>query len=791
MNTFGQSIDNTHRGTTTIVDSCLTLQNDTGKGLCIKSSDNQSEELELTLPSTNGTSGQVLSTNGQGITSWIPNGSGGGSAGDILDGGQSGPISVGTTDGTSMTLLTTGAPRMVINSSGQTTFNNSVEINGVLNVAGLPSNSGSITLADADNSHSVTLKAADVTVGSYTLTLPNNVGSSGQILSTSNGTGGLEWVDQVAGGDVFNGGQSSGSLILGTQLDEPFQLIQNNRSSMTIVNTGIFFADTPHIISSDGLKSVGLARPTTGNNYLLTLPDDLPSTSGFVLTSTDGGVCSWTNKDATNSLLINGNAEGAGISAGTTDLNQFSLIANNRNFIECIPNANPLNDLIISKINGVNKFSVSEDNITSSVEAFVTDELTIVPGNQNGQLNIQNGSGIATQIMCPTDLATEYRILLPSSPPVNTSQRKLLSCQIDIGSGLPVFQTFWSPESVTDGGNETVGALQLGTTNNRALEFLVNDNIVGAFSTGNIFELLLDTRLQFKDITNTETVTLGIAPNVSQSYDLYFPPTSPFTDDRVIVFNTDGTSTFERHLDAEDVIVQGGNEFATTFSVGSLDNHPTHLISNGVKSLSIDPTNNHTTVHEALCLEDDDENCVILQAPSNIAVNYAITLPPAAPTAIGQVLVAQSTNGTVDWQTLAETNALINGGNDGLTVMGSNNTTTTVKSFGTNAYTLTASKMSLSRELVYNVQTISDDGTTPISGSSNIIVYTFEGNVTTELPSAQAGTQLTLVKKGSIGTLTVNAATGDNIQGDASVVLSTQWDRVVLVSIDLSTWITV
>lgn len=69
----------------------------------------------LTLPVDDGTSGQVLSTDGTGVLSWITAGGGG-----ISDGGNStgAPITIGTNDANSLTLETNNTARFVIDSSG-------------------------------------------------------------------------------------------------------------------------------------------------------------------------------------------------------------------------------------------------------------------------------------------------------------------------------------------------------------------------------------------------------------------------------------------------------------------------------------------------------------------------------------------------------------------------------------------------------------------------------------------------------------------------------------------------
>lgn len=121
-----------------------------------------------TLPSADGTSGQVLSTNGTGTLSWSSvSGSPGGSNTQIQfnNSGAFGGSANLTWDGTNVQLGATGALRF----------------------------------ADTDSSNYVAFKSPGVVAANVTWTLPSTDGSSGQFLST-NGTGTLSWATASGGG---------------------------------------------------------------------------------------------------------------------------------------------------------------------------------------------------------------------------------------------------------------------------------------------------------------------------------------------------------------------------------------------------------------------------------------------------------------------------------------------------------------------------------------------------------------------------------------------------------------
>jgi hypothetical protein len=80
-------------------------------------------DYTLTLPINAGTGGQVLTTNGSGVLSWVTSGTG-----NIVNGGQTGPITVGTNNATSLNLETNNVNRLTIDSSGNTTFSSNYKM---------------------------------------------------------------------------------------------------------------------------------------------------------------------------------------------------------------------------------------------------------------------------------------------------------------------------------------------------------------------------------------------------------------------------------------------------------------------------------------------------------------------------------------------------------------------------------------------------------------------------------------------------------------------------------------
>ena len=125
----------------------------------------------LTFPTTAGTNGQVLTTNGSGLTTWST----------ITSGGT---LTIGTT-----TITNPGAQKSIL-------FDNSGILGEATNIftdgastlfVGKASVAGLITIG-ASNANTVTIKRASAPTATWTLSLPGSAGSNGQVLTT-NGAG--------------------------------------------------------------------------------------------------------------------------------------------------------------------------------------------------------------------------------------------------------------------------------------------------------------------------------------------------------------------------------------------------------------------------------------------------------------------------------------------------------------------------------------------------------------------------------------------------------------------------
>ena len=268
-----------------------------------------------TFPTTYGSNGNVLTSDGSGGLTWgTPGGSPGGSNTEIQfnNSGAFGASSNFTWDGTNVQIGATGAMRF----------------------------------ADTDSSNYIGLKAPGTVAANVTFTLPNADGSNGQFLKTD-GAGALSWSTPTGGGDVLGPSSSldnmialfdgtSGKVIQTPQNAGIVRFADPNFYQGYLTPYGQGYFDTTISVSnasggSNGLKlapvgggashSVVLQAPTSGGNSVFILPAGT-GTNGQALTTNGSGTLSWSTISASpggsNTQIQFNNSGSFGASANLT-----------------------------------------------------------------------------------------------------------------------------------------------------------------------------------------------------------------------------------------------------------------------------------------------------------------------------------------------------------------------------------------------------------------------------------------------------------------------------------------
>ncbi len=169
--TFGGSANFTWDGTNVQIGATGALRfadTDSSNYVAFKAAGTVASNVTWTLPSTDGSNGQALVTNGTGTLSWAtPGGSPGGST-TQLQYNNAGAFAGATN-------LVTDGSNLTINAQGDLRF------------------------GDSDSSNWVAFQAPATVASNVTWTLPSADGTSGQVLST-NGSGTLSWATASGGG---------------------------------------------------------------------------------------------------------------------------------------------------------------------------------------------------------------------------------------------------------------------------------------------------------------------------------------------------------------------------------------------------------------------------------------------------------------------------------------------------------------------------------------------------------------------------------------------------------------
>jgi len=171
--------------------------------------------------------------------------------------------------------------------------------------------------------------------------------------------------------------------------------------------TNLYNNTTNYIGSTSGY--VSLSAPSTVTTYSLTLPTTAASLSGQALTSTTGGILSWTTIPSTTTAIVNnGNSFGGPIVIGSNDANSLSFETNGQTY-ETISSSGQIDignnaTTTSSNINLGTTTTSGNINIGPSMTTGVltigstsqTGNIILGTSNTNNSVLIGNGSGSTT-----------------------------------------------------------------------------------------------------------------------------------------------------------------------------------------------------------------------------------------------------------------------------------------------------------------------------------------------------------------------------------------------------------
>ena len=546
MDIFGRSIDNTHIGVTEIegdleLNGDINIKTNNNFVTTIAQSDNTVESWKLTLPVNPGVSGQVLSTDGTGVTSWTANAGGGGGGGDVFlngqDNGATG-VFIGSTSANEAGLLTSGVKRLTVSSGGGVLVNNDLTVGSGVQVR----NNAGVTMYDTPDTNSVTLKVPSSVITSYDLVVPPEPGSLGQILGSSGG-GVLEWLTPGSGsGDLINGG-NSGSVTIGST-DNTTTYISGGANVFTTNVTGDITVIGDTSFTSPALFTGGndLAFQNTSQTGIVSIRASesmsgifgyklpaVPPTNGQLLSSDNTGEMSWVNPSISN--LINGGQPNGTATMGTVDNERVSIVQSNieRSFVTS--NGTFHNDSLFFTDtigNGVG-FKAPVSVPTQYVYTLPS------TGGANGQILSTGGAGADVPLSwidipsgASSTLQSNYNV---STSPQITTDATRGSLTIQRGSGADTDNVL----EIKNGAGDTTlsvegsGALivtALGTKNTDPVLIVQNDTPTGVFGDAGLSLLgnnTIPARISLGDVDNSGGVIIKAPSAVTTGYELQLP----------------------------------------------------------------------------------------------------------------------------------------------------------------------------------------------------------------------------------------------------------------------------
>lgn len=207
----------------------------------------------MKLPTSAGTNGYYLQTDGAGNTSWAAGGGGGSGS----PGGSN----------TQVQFNDSGA----FGGDADFTWNKTTN---ALTVGTASSTQGSVVLANT-SANSVTLQASNSTSAAWTLTLPTTAGTNGYALTT-NGSGVTSW-SAVATGDVVGPASATDNAVV--RFD--------GTTGKLVQNSAVTIADTSGDITGGKYNKVTITAPATAATLTIADGKTLTASNTLTFTGTD------------------------------------------------------------------------------------------------------------------------------------------------------------------------------------------------------------------------------------------------------------------------------------------------------------------------------------------------------------------------------------------------------------------------------------------------------------------------------------------------------------------------
>jgi hypothetical protein len=490
-----------------------------------------------TLPSNDGTSGQVLQTNGSGVLSWItpPGASGGwsltgnaGTNGNGVLGGISTGSEIGTTDAASLSIVTSNIVRAIVNATGTISVDKDMLIN-------------SLTLGKGGGNRADNMALGFEAMLGGGNNAPRNTAIGYQTLKANTG--------------------GSDNVGVGYQT----LLINNSGYNNTAVGSQALQDNTTGIANT-GLGYWTLRDNTTGVNNTAVGSQVLPVNIGGSNNTSLGALSLWNNTTGSNNIAI-------GYQAG-----YYSINATDKFYISSTPN-NPLmyGELVLGRLmlNGTLTTMIPNPVLTAALQVNVRtlgDKGVIVRSNGSTEdmLEVQDGGGVEVARIESTGNASFAGVYVGRGGG-NRADNMAVGFEAIFGNAAAAPKNtaigYQALKSLS-GGSENVGVGFQSLTTNTSGSF---NSALGAFA------------LQ-SNINGSHNVALGnssLKTNTSGVYNTSVGHSAGFS-------NTAGSNNTSLGYQSLYQVTSGNNNVAIGFNAGSLANGSNKLfIANASSSSAI------------------------------------------------------------------------------------------------------------------------------------------------------------------------------------------------------------
>ncbi|MEZ0391326.1 MAG: beta strand repeat-containing protein, partial [Pseudobdellovibrionaceae bacterium] len=729
----------------------------------LKAPDVLAADVSFTLPSGDGSSGQILSTNGSGVWKWID--ASGGSSG-FVDGGNSfgQAADLGTNDGQPLNLQTNGTTRVAISQDGTMSVSNRLTLTG-----GLLLNQGTGSTDNLIYLRSTSSGAVDASMGFFAAGLGSGSEAHGPYF-LARGNSYSASANQ-RGNIFFSAGQPSspnaaeGALVFQTNAVERLKIYQDGK-----IGIGGYTPENFLDIRNPAGEST---RIVTGNSGGIAIPLRLDN-NGAAATG------------SATSLLFQGT------STNSQKIEQSSINSVVTNHVHPNFNADLYFSTTLDNTGRERMRILSSGNVgigTSSpgTSLDVTGAITSRPygtgAGQAGQILMRelatNGTNTVT-LKAPDLLAADVSFTMPSG---DGSNGQVLSTNgsgvwkwIDMSAGGSA-----STDVYSNGGNSFGVNATLGTKDTRPLAFMTNnatrmaisqDGSVGIGTTNPVSFVQIAYPGMISAINNANTyLQIGGNESTSNGHRLigfgYTTPSNTYSPAYMgyqesssagqskgdLIFGARSTTSDAQPEERMRIMSSGNVGIGTNAPGTSLD------VSGAITSRPYGTSTGNTGQILMRELVANGTNTVTLRAADNIASDVTFTIPSADGSS-GQAL-ATNASGLLYWITpLTSTTGFVNGGN----AFGSNASLGTTDSRPLAFMTNNTTRLAISQDGSVGIGTSSPSVKLDVVGASK-----FTGNITTS-GDVTLGTQATRGTAGDRGQLAISSTylTTSNISNTIS-----------------------